>query len=151
MTKNNLKSFISKLRETVDNDFRYFSIQLTNEAEACLGPKYLNDLKEERDKIQSLIKSVVVLSYLVNNFNKKEFSSHQRFDFVASFVNNPLGKIMEWIKVKSQYQFADSFDDELNNLTGLNNIHVETYGATHIIDFLVACQDYVNYGKKAVM
>lgn len=54
---------------------------------------------------------------------------------------------MGWIKDKSQYQSVDGFNDELNNLTSLNNIYEETYGATLIIDFLVACQGYVDYGK----
>lgn len=156
MAENNLKNSISKLKKTVDNDFSYFNIQLTDGAELYLDPENLTASKKislikERDKIQSLIKSVIVLSYLVNDFNKKGFDQYQRFDFVALFVNNPLGKIMEWIKAKSRYQSVDSFDDELNNLTGLNNIYDDPYGATLIVDFLVACQNYVDYGKKVAM
>lgn len=156
MAENNLESFVStKLKEAIDNDFTCFDIQLTNEAELYLEPNILaasikRNLIKERDKIQSLIKSVIVLSYFANDFNdnEKEFDLYQRFDFVASFVNNPLGKIIGWLKAKSQYQSVDSFNDELNNLTNLNNIYEETYGSTLIIDFLVACQGYVDYGKR---
>lgn len=157
MAENDLESFVStKLKKAIDSDFTCFDIQLTNEAELYLEPKSLTasrkrNLIKERDRIQSLIKSVIVLSYFANDFNdnEKEFDLYQRFDFVASFVNNPLGKIIGWLKTKSQYQSVDGFNDGLNNLTSLNNIYEETYGSTLIIDFLVACQSYVNYGKLA--